>query len=195
MYIWTGIVLPKSFEDKIRDICININKDFNVSEQSFTLPQHISLKTSFDILNYREVIEFMKEELKNFKNTKIRIIDISKVNGVIWFEIEENKVLRNMHEVLNKRLYEKFNIPEIKFDGKNFKFHSTIFQDIENDDKLAIIYEKLINKFQFPIELDVDEINFGISDVGRVGTYNVIDKLYSENKLYLKQPNINELKF
>lgn len=54
----------------------------------------------------------MKEQLKTFKNTKIKIIDIGKINVVIWFEIEENKMLRNMHELLNKKLYDKFNIPE-----------------------------------------------------------------------------------
>lgn len=195
MYIWTGLVLPKKFEENIRTICRNINKDFNVNEQSFTLPQHISLKTSFNVSNYQEVIDFMKEILKDFTNTKIKIINISKINGVIWFEIEENKVLRSIHELLNTKLYDKFNIPEIKFDGKNFKFHSTIFQDIENDDKLVIIYEKLKKEFQFPIELDINEIDFGISNVGLVGTYSIFDRVYCTNKIFLKQPNINELHF
>ena len=178
MYIWTGMVLPKKLEGKIRNRCRSINKDFNVSEQSFTLPQHISLKTSFNVLNYQEVIEFMKEQLKIFNKIKIKIkiIDICKLDGVIWFEIEENKTLRNMHELLNKKLYDEFNIQKIKFDGVNFKFHSTIFQDIENDDKLTKIYEKLKKEFQFPIELEINEINFGISDVGQVGTYSVYDK-------------------
>ena len=81
-----------------------------------------------------------------------------------------------MHELLNKKLYDEFNIQKIKFDGVNFKFHSTIFQDIENDDKLTKIYEKLKKEFQFPIELEINEINFGISDVGQVGTYSVYDK-------------------
>ena len=37
-------------------------------------------------------------------------------------------------------------------------------------------YEKLKKEFQFPIELEINEINFGISDVGQVGTYSVYDK-------------------
>lgn len=195
MYVWTGMVLPKKFEENIRNICRNINKDFNVSELSFTLPQHISLKTSFNVSNYQEVIEFMKEQLKIFNETNIKIIDIGKINGVIWFEIEENKMLRNMHELLNKKLYAEFDIPEIKFDGTNFKFHSTLFQDIENDDKLVIIYEKLKEEFQFPIELEVNEINFGISNIGQVGTYSIYDKMYCSSEIYLKQPNINELHY
>lgn len=193
MYIWTGIILPKKFETKIRNICRNINKNFNVSEQSFTLPQHISLKTSFNVSNYQEVIDFMKELLKDFNNTKIKIKDIGKINGVIWLEIEENSVLRNIHNLLNEKLFDKFNIPEIKFDGKNFKFHSTLFQDLENNDKLEIMYDELRKEIQFPIELDLDEINFGVSNIGKVGTYKVIDHLYSKNIVYLKQPQKDEL--
>ena len=58
----------------------------------------------------------------------------------------------------------------------NIPEFTTIYGDIENDDKLTKIYEKLKKEFQFPIELEINEINFGISDVGQVGTYSVYDK-------------------
>lgn len=174
MYIWTGMVLPKNFEEKIRNICRNINKDFNVSEQSFSLPQHISLKTSFNIENYIEVIEYMKELLKDIKSINIKVIGISKINGVIWLDIEENKQLREIHNTLNKKLWERFEVPEIKFDGQNFKFHSTLFQDMESDDKLTDMFPILRKEFEFPIEFETNKINFGISEVGKVGTYKVI---------------------
>jgi hypothetical protein len=37
--------------------------------------------------------------------------------------------------------------------------------------------EILKSKFQFPIVLKVNEINFGISEIGTVGTFRVFDKL------------------
>ena len=42
MYIWIGLVLEKDDENYIRDICKEENKCFNINEQAFTLPQHIS---------------------------------------------------------------------------------------------------------------------------------------------------------
>ena len=60
MYVWLGLVFNKEIEYNIRKICKKINKEFEVSEQSFTLPQHISLKTSFNDQNYKEVIEYLK---------------------------------------------------------------------------------------------------------------------------------------
>ena len=37
--------------------------------------------------------------------------------------------------------------------------------------------EELSNEFKFPIELNIKEINLGISEVGTVGTFKVYDKI------------------
>lgn len=71
----------------------------------------------------------------------------------------------------------KYEIPLIKFDGDNFQFHSTIFQDSNIDDKLNNMVETLKSKFEFPMILDVNEINVGISKIGTVGSFRVFDKL------------------
>ena len=55
MYIWIGLVFNKNDEDNIRNICRQINKEYNLSELSFTLPQHISVKTSFVSNDYIEI--------------------------------------------------------------------------------------------------------------------------------------------
>ena len=127
--------------------------------------------------NYREVVDYMKYILKdNLSSIDITITGISKLNnGVIWFDIEEHKELRKFHNMLNEKLLEKYGIPLIKFDGNNFQFHSTIFQDI--DDRLNDMVEILKSKFKIPIVLKVNEINFGISESGNVGTFRVFDKL------------------
>lgn len=180
MYIWTGAVLPKEFEEKIRNKCKIINKKYNVEETSFTLPQHVSLKTSFHSNDYDMVINYMKYNIFNKLNTEIDIVvdGIEHINGVIWLNIRENENLRTIHNTLNKGLQAKFNIPKIKFDGETFKFHSTLFQDQNNDEKLTMLYEELNSELTFPIKLCIKEINFGISENGKVGTYIVHDKLY-----------------
>lgn len=179
MYIGIGLILNKNDQDKIRKICKEVNYNYNVNEQAFTLPQHISLKTSFDVDNYKEVVDYMKSILKdNFLSIDITITGISKLNnGVIWFDIKEHKELRKFHNMLNEKLLEKYGIPLIKFDGNNFQFHSTIFKDINIDDRLNDMVEILKSKFKFPVVLKVNEINFGISEIGTVGTFRIFDKL------------------
>ena len=179
MYIWAGLILNKNDENEIRKICKEVNYNYKVNEQAFTLPQHISLKTSFDVDNYKEVVDYMKSILKeNLSSIEITITGISKLNnGVIWFDIEEHKELRKLHNMLNEKLLEKYEIPLIKFDGNNFQFHSTIFQDINIDEGLNDMVEVLKSKFKFPLVLKVNEINFGISEIGTVGTFRIFDKL------------------
>ena len=179
MYVWTGLIFNKNDEDKIRQICKEVNYNYNVNEQSFTLPQHISLKTSFNVENYKEIIDYMKLILKDtLLNIDIIITGISKLNnGVIWFDIEENNELRRIHNMLNEKLLEKYGIPLIKFDGNKFQFHSTIFQDESIDDRLNEMVEILKSKFKFPMIINVKEINFGISEIGTVGTFTVFDKI------------------
>ena len=178
MYIWTGLVFNKKEEEYIRNICKKINEKYNLSEVSYTLPQHISLKTSFYYENYNEAINYIKDVLSNISQLSISVIGISKINnGVIWFDIEETKELRNIHNMLNSELLNKYNVPLIKFDGDNFKFHSTLFQDSKISDKHDKMIEELSNEFKFPMKLNIKEINLGISKLGTVGTFKVCDKV------------------
>lgn len=178
MYIWTGLVFEKRDEEYIRKICKRINEKYGLREVSYTLPQHISLKTSFYYEEYKEVINHIKNVLYNTFPLSVTVTGISKINnGVIWFEIEETQELRNIHNLLNNELLSKFNIPLIKFDGEKFKFHSTIFQDSRISDEHNKIITELLNEFKVPFKLNIKEIDIGISEIGTVGTYKVCDKI------------------
>lgn len=178
MYIWTGLVFDKNEEDDIKNICRKINKKYGLSEISYTLPQHISLKTSFYYEDYITIINYIKNILSNISSFSINITGISKINNsVMWFDIEETEELRNIHNLLNNELLNKYNISLIKFDGDNFKFHSTLFQDPNISDEHNQMIDELSKEFDFPIKLNINEINLGISEVGTVGTFKVCDKI------------------
>ncbi len=178
MYIWTGLVFDKKSEDNIRNICKEINEDYGLSELSFTLPQHVSLKTSFDIEDYTRVIEYIKKILSKQKSINLKICSITKINNaVIWLDLEENYELRKIHELLNSKLKEKFGIPLNGFDGENFHFHSTLFQDKNIKDEHEILVKRLNEKIYVPFEINVNEIDFGISEKGTVGTFIEVDSL------------------
>ena len=202
MYIWIGLILEKEDENYIREICKEENKKFNVNEQAFTLPQHISLKTSFNVNEYAAVVEYLKEELKDINTIELKANNLTIIDGkVIWLDIEENKFLRNLHNKINILLKEKFNIGLSGFDGENFKFHSTLFQESEfngNINKIGLILKE---KIKIPQLLYIRELYFGVSEVGRVGTYKVIDKIELKNPVYklindFKEPmaEINNMK-
>ena len=192
MYIWIGLVLEKDDENYIRDICKEENKYFNIKEQAFSLPQHISLKTSFNVNENIAVIQYLKEELKNINAIQLEVCNLTIIDGkVIWLDIEENTFLRELHNKINFLLKEKFNIGLSEFDGENFKFHSTLFQENEYNENINKIGLVLKEKFKIPFLVNIKELSFGISEVGRVGTYKVIDKIELKNPI---DKLINDLK-
>ena len=192
MYIWIGLVLEKDDENYIRDICKEENKYFNIKEQAFSLPQHISLKTSFNVNENIAVIQYLKEELKNINAIQLEVCNLTIIDGkVIWLDIEENTFLRELHNKINFLLKEKLNIGLSGFDGENFKFHSTLFQETvykENINKIGLILKE---KMKIPFLVHIKELSFGISEVGRVGTYKIIDKIELKNPI---DKLINDLK-
>ena len=192
MYIWIGLVLEKDDENYIRDICKEENKYFNINEQAFTLPQHISLKTSFNANEYAKVIQYLKEELKDINAIELKACNLTIIDGkVIWLDIEENTFLRELHNKINLLLKEKFNIGLSGYDGENFKFHSTLFQETEYNENINKIGLVLKENMKIPFLVNIKELSFGISEVGRVGTYKVIEKIELKNPI---DRLINDLK-
>lgn len=171
MYLWIGLGIDKENEEFIREYCKKINMKYKVNEQSFTLPQHISLKTSFDTEEYQNIINDFKNMFKNNKKMNLKVHDIEMVPGVIWLNIKEKPELRKYHNLILNHLKEKYNIEKIGFDGENFKFHSTLFQDVE----VSKLYENIDKDILINNELKINQIYFGISEVGKVGTYKVVD--------------------
>lgn len=94
------------------------------------------------------IIQYLKEELKDINTIELKANNLTIIDGkVIWLDIEENKFLRNLHNKINLLLKEKFNIGLSGFDGENFKFHSTLFQENEfneNINKIGLILKEKI---------------------------------------------------
>jgi len=175
MYLWIGLGIDKENENFIREYCREKKKKYVVNEQSFTLPQHISLKTSFDTDNYQEIINELKRLFSDSQKMNLKVQDIEMVPGVIWLNIEEKTELRNYHNLILKFLKEKYSIDKTGFDGDSFKFHSTLFQDVDNKEMVSKLFENIDKVVWIDRKLIANRLYFGISEVGKVGTYKVVD--------------------
>lgn len=194
MYLWIGLGVNKNKEKYIRDYCMEINKEFNVNEQSFTLPQHISLKTSFKTDEYKKIINDLKNIFSKNKKITLKVEDVEMVPGVIWLNIEETEELRNYHNTLLKYLKDNYNIDKVGYDGDTFKFHSTLFQDVDNKELVGNLYKKIDKNKLLINDLEVDRIYFGISEIGKVGTYEVVDYIDLLDEKIIEINDENKLK-
>jgi len=133
---------------------LEIDEKYHTGLAASLLPQHISLKQSFEVNEIEEVEKYFDElaqEIMPFEITfsKIDLITFTKGNseiGILWMDIEENQQLRNLHNKINKDLLERFRIMLSGPDGENFHFHSTLVYGRQPVDIFKKIYDELNNK-------------------------------------------------
>jgi 2'-5' RNA ligase len=174
MYVWIGCKLPESFETEIRSLCLKQNEALGLDTVAFSLPQHISLKISFETAAHEAVLEALTAFLSTQQPFSVRIEDPAQNGNILWLPTEENSVLRQLHDRLDTLLQDRFDIPQHAFD-KAFLFHSTLFID-ENVEKISKMSEYLQVRSIARV-LTVDTFLLGISETGKAGTYRVVRQI------------------
>jgi len=174
MYIWIGCKLPEAFEQEIRSLCLELNKSLQLDTTAFSLPQHISLKISFEAPQHETVLDALAAFLSAQPPFTVRIKNPSQNGNILWLSTEENDTLSQIHSRLDMLLEGHFDIPQHEFD-KTFLFHSTLFID-NNTEKLAKMREAL-GKYAIARALNVNTFLLGLSETGKPGSYHVVRQI------------------
>ena len=174
MYIWTGCKLPEDFASFIRSRCVELNRDIGLSTVAFSLPQHISLKISFQSEDYNEILDYLEDYLSKQSPFSLCMQNPEQAGSILWMPVEENHRLRQLHEQLDAQLEQHFGVPQHQFD-KYFLFHSTLFMDSDTD-KIAQMC-RMLEEYPIERELQVDTFLLGLSETGKPGTYRVVREI------------------
>ena len=171
MHIWIGCRLPEEFEREIRTLCLEKNRDLGLDEVAFSLPQHISLKISFETEHTEEILEYLPRLIAAVAPFRVEIQKIEQNGNILWMTVGEHETLRQLHEMLDEHLKTHFGIAQHFFDTC-FQFHSTLFIDPDTT-KIGKMRE-LLRSVELPRELCVDTVLLGTSASGKPGTYRVV---------------------
>ena len=174
MYLWIGCKLPEAFEQEIRTRCLALNEGLGLDTVAFLLPQHISLKISFQTDDPDAVLADLTAFLQDQEPFPVRIRNAEQAGNILWMPAVENATLRALHEQLDTRLQDRFGIPQHEFD-KWFLFHSTLFID-PDEEKLARMH-RLLSDYPIARELMIDTFLLGQSETGKNGTYRVVREI------------------
>ena len=174
MYIWIGCQLPKDFEEAARSHCTALNKGIGLSTVAFSLPQHVSLKISFQSDRYRDILDYLIGFFETRLPFSLHIQPAEQNGNILWIPVKDNLHLQQLHEQLDAQLQQHFGIPRHHFDTC-FQFHSTLFMDPDTD-KLSRMHQLLQNS-PATQELHIDTFLIGISETGKPGQYRVIRKI------------------
>lgn len=174
MYIWIGCKLPEEFEREIRQHCLTLNEQIGLDTVAFYLPQHISLKISFQTDRVSDVLEDLALFLAAQKAFSVRIASPQQAGNILWMPVEDNAQLQWLHGKLDERLEHRFGIPQHAFD-KRFLLHSTLFMDADTH-KIARM-ERMLADYPISRELSVNTFLLGESELGKPGTYRIVREI------------------
>lgn len=171
MYIWVGCRLPENFQREIRDHCLVLNQRVGLNTEAFALPQHISLKISFNSSRVEEIMEFLTQTLSQQHPFQVSLMNVEQEGEILWIPVAENSRLQELHGVLDRELERRFDISQHPFD-KNFLFHSTLF--IDQDREKVSRMRRMLADYPMARELWVDTFLLGQSETGTAGSYHVV---------------------
>ncbi len=174
MYIWIGCRLPECFEKSLRAKCLAENEKIGLDTTAFSLPQHISLKISFETDRGEELLSWLRAYLSRQPAFCVCLQAAEQVPGVLWLGVAENRELDRLHRELDALLLERFGVPQHPFD-KCFRFHSSLFLDADGE-KLRCMQQALWD-LPLPQWMSVDSFLLGISPDGRGDNYRVLAEI------------------
>ena len=174
MYIWAGCKLPGDFEADIRSCCLELNRNVGLDTVAFLLPQHVSLKISFQSEKYDEILDYLEDYLSRQSPFSLHIQAPEQAGSILWMPVVENHHLRQLHDSLDLKLEQRFGIPQHAFD-KCFLFHSTLFMDPDTD-KIAKM-RRLLEPYPIERELQVDTFLLGLSETGKPGECRIVREI------------------
>ena len=174
MFVWIGCKLPETFETELRRLCLIRNEHIGLDTTAFSLPQHISLKISFETDRPEETLTFLEHYLSSQQPFSVTLHAPEQMGNILWMPVEENSKLQQLHALLDDQLQKRFGIPQHEFD-KRFQFHSTLFIDSDAD-KLATMTQALAGCVKTQ-EMKIDRFLLGLSETGKAGSYRVVREI------------------
>ena len=174
MYIWIGCKLPEEFERRVRKLVTEHGEDLALDFSCFSLPQHISLKISFEAGDHWEkILDSVERILRLEEDIRAVPAGIEQQGNILWVAFRENGQLRRLHNLLDRELRKDFGIPQHLFD-KAFRFHSTLCFGRQED---LLVLQQRLQGLSLPEELESEAFLLGISETGKSGTYRVVRQI------------------
>lgn len=165
MYLWIGCKLPSDFERDLRCHCLRLNETIGLNTQPFSLPQHISLKISFDAGDqYEQILDWLTTVLEKEKPFSVQLLPPKRMKNILWLPVKNHPRLFALHDMLDRELLQRFGISQHPYD-KEFKFHSTLF--MEDSEKEIIRMESALTGLVLPDTLKIDTFLLGVSLDGK----------------------------
>jgi 2'-5' RNA ligase len=163
----------------VRRLSWDVHRKYRTGIDVCRLPPHISLKQPFEIFDLNLLEEYMTDFVNSVSPFEVNLTELELIEstidgletGILWLNVQETTLLRQLHNRLNNELTSRFGDVSAAFDGPDYHFHMTVAiggQSIEIYQKIYREFEAHLKDLQYTVrELgmfvydDREEINVG----------------------------------
>ena len=118
----------------VRKLAWDIHSKYGIGLDVTRLPPHVSLKQPFTINDLATLEEYMIQFAARIRPFEIHLprLQIVKISiegletGILWRDVAETPLLRDLHNRLNEELAARFANTRAAFDGADYHFHMTV---------------------------------------------------------------------
>ncbi len=129
-----ALLVDHNAHNFIRKLAVDMHSKYHVDFLASLLPPHVSLKQPFSISNLLELEVYFDQLAATIQPFEITLthltLQISTFDddelGILWLDVQENRILRDWHDRINRELSKRFENTAAPFDGAEYHFHATV---------------------------------------------------------------------
>jgi 2'-5' RNA ligase len=118
----------------VRKLSWEIHQKYRTGTHHAALPPHVSLKQPFNVSDLPALERYMDELANSIQPFEVTLTELQAVPiifdgmeyGILWVDVEETEILRELHNRLNHDLNLRFGDTPADFDGDAYRFHMTV---------------------------------------------------------------------
>jgi 2'-5' RNA ligase len=179
MKVAFALLVDHKVHNFMRKLAVDIHARYQTGFLGALLPPHISLKQPFQVSDLAGLERYfckLAQSIESFDITLVGLeLQVVSVNdeeyGILWLSVQENQMLRDLHNRINQELSEQFENTSAPFDGPGYRFHATVALGEQPGEVYRRIYDEY-KHLSVNLRYTVREIAmFYYDDAGRPGTF------------------------
>jgi 2'-5' RNA ligase len=176
-----ALIANNEVHNLVRKLSWDIHQKYRTGIDVTRLPPHISLKQPFDILKLTFLEEYMINLARSITPFEVKLTELQLINmtiegldtGILWLNVQETKILRQLHDRVNEELTVRFGDVHAAFDGSDYHFHMTVAMGGQPFET----YQKIYDGFQTHLK----DIRYTVQEL----VMFVYDEMFTMNAGYM----------
>ena len=146
-----GLLASHEVQNHVRKIVFDLNRQYGVEFSASLMPAHITLKQPFSFESMEKLERYFDTLASSVRPFEVELDSIYHAQwsgyGALGLNVKETRVLRDLHNRINRELGDLFEDTSAPHDGDAYHFHLTIeLGKVDGEDVYKRYHEEMRDK-------------------------------------------------